>query len=76
MGLLKVIGKIGAIAAGGAALILAGKSELGSSLFSNKDGGVDTDDLTGVPIPEQTEGQAPEVVEEEEVQEEEEEVPE
>lgn len=69
MSILKVIGKIGAIAAGGAALILAGKSELGSSLFSNKEGGVDTDDLTGVPIPEQTE-ETPEV--ETEVQEEEE----
>ena len=75
MSILKVIGKIGAIAAGGAALILAGKSELGSSLFSNKDGGVDTDDLTQVPVmPEQTEEQTPEVVEE--TAEEEEETPE
>ena len=44
MSILKVIGKIGAVAAGGAALFLAGKSGLGESLFNSKDE-VSTDDL-------------------------------
>lgn len=71
MNILKTLGKIGAVAAAGVGLILAGKSELGSSLFSNKEGGVDTDDLTDVPIPEQTEEEETAEVETE-VQEEEE----
>lgn len=44
MSILKVLGKIGAVAAGGAALFLAGKSGLGESLFNGKDD-VDTNDL-------------------------------
>lgn len=44
MNFRKIVGKIGAVAAGCAALFLAGKSGLGESLFNGKDS-VDTDDL-------------------------------
>lgn len=37
MSILKILGKVGAVAAGGAALFLAGKSGLGESLFNGKD---------------------------------------
>lgn len=66
MSILKIVGKIGAVAAGGAALFLAGKSGLGESLFTgSKD--VDTDDLEqGLqPTPTETETtEEPTVVEE------------
>lgn len=54
MKILKVLGQVGAVAAAGVGLILAGKSGFGSDLFSSKDeDGVATDDLTT--MPEQTE---------------------
>lgn len=64
MKILKVLGQVGAAAAAIGGLILAGKSGFGSDLFSSKETGPETDDLTDVPIPEQTEEQASEVVEE------------
>ena len=44
MNIIKILSKVGAVAAGGAALFLAGKSGLGESLFNGKDD-VDTNDL-------------------------------
>ena len=74
MKLLKVLGQVGAAAAAVGGLILAGKTGFGSDLFSSKETGPDTDDLTEVPVmPEETETTE---VETEEVQETEEEVPE
>ena len=57
MSILKILGKVGAVAAGGAALFLAGKSGLGESLFSSKEDGVETDDLEATlqPTPTETE---------------------
>lgn len=55
MKLLNVIGKIGAAAAAIGGLVLAGKTGFGSDLFSSKDDGVATDDLTQPVMPEQTE---------------------
>lgn len=69
MNILKIVGKIGAIAAGGAALFLAGKSGLGESLFNGKDS-VDTDDLEQGLQPTPTEETVTETVEETTAQEE------
>ena len=56
MKLLKVLGQVGAAAAAVGGLILAGKTGFGSDLFSSKETGPDTDDLTEVPVmPEETE---------------------
>lgn len=71
MKILNVIGKIGAVAAAGVGLVLAGKTGFGSDLFSSKGEDINTDDLQQVPVPEQTEEQETEVVEESDSDEEE-----
>jgi hypothetical protein len=55
MKILNILGKVGAIAAAGVGLVLAGKSGFGSDLFQSKDEDNNTDDLQQVPVPEQTE---------------------
>jgi hypothetical protein len=56
MKVLNIIGKVGALAAAGVGLVLAGKTGFGSDLFSNKDADdtLPTDDLTNPEVPEQT----------------------
>ena len=53
MSILKILGKVGAVAAGGAALFLAGKSGLGESLFNGKED-IATDDLEDTLQPTET----------------------
>lgn len=71
MKILNILGKVGAVAVAGIGLVLAGKSGFGSDLFQSKGDDINTDDLQQMPVPEQTEEQETEVVEESDSDEEE-----